>query len=65
MYALYHPHRQHAGEPSERVKPASDTLHQLRAHQLLVASSGGARFSAALRPEHASEHPSAPMQIAS
>eukprot|EP00965_Chrysotila_dentata_P136782 4523722-Pleurochrysis_carterae.AAC.1 len=65
MHSLYHPHRESSGEPSERVTPKPDTLLQLRAHELLVASSGGALFSAALRPEYVNESASAPKQIVS
>eukprot|EP00965_Chrysotila_dentata_P035434 1178736-Pleurochrysis_carterae.AAC.1 len=65
MHALYHPQRRGSGEPSERVRPDADTLAQLHHHARLVASSGGAQFSAALHPDDARNDSDTPRQVVS
>eukprot|EP00965_Chrysotila_dentata_P238451 6202504-Pleurochrysis_carterae.AAC.1 len=48
MRALYNPHRGGSGDPNERVVPNEENTDQLAYHAALVASSGGAHFTASL-----------------
>eukprot|EP00965_Chrysotila_dentata_P130223 4306229-Pleurochrysis_carterae.AAC.1 len=65
MHALYNPHRHGSMEPSERVRPDTDTMRQLRHHAQLVGVSGGAQSSAALRPDDPCVDCTLPRQVVS